>query len=113
MGKGDDVIDIPSFLSERERLRRFCFQRTKATIVVRDVTGSLAAGEKDPATRLAEWVQFLLKVDATRIADPDDDCEDAPSLFAFPTSLDTRGDVQAVVAAHRGSEHLVIDYRPS
>lgn len=37
------MIDIAAFLAERERLRQFCFTRTRATIVIRDV--------RDPAGR--------------------------------------------------------------
>jgi hypothetical protein len=109
------MIDATAFLIERERLRRFCFARTRGAIVIRDVTavGSTqrALGEDDHVSRLAELLQILLTVDAERFADPDDSCENiAPSIFAFP-SPDAKRDVATILAAASGSEPIVVDFR--
>jgi hypothetical protein len=107
------MIDVSSFLIERERLRRFCFRHTTAAVVISDVTALAKVAEGDPVSRLAEWLQFLLTVDATRFADPNDACDDAgPSIFAFPT-FNTKRDVATILAASNGSEAIVVDYRLS
>jgi hypothetical protein len=111
------VIDIQAFQIERERLRRFCFARTKAVIVIHDVAAAGSSSFRDPrnddpVSRLAEFIQLLLLVDATRFADPDDVCADfGPSLIAFPT-IDARQDVATVLAASDNTfEAIIVDYR--
>jgi hypothetical protein len=106
------MIDISTFCTERDRLRRFCFAQTRAAIVIRDTrSNSPAFGENDPVSRIAELLQILLTVDAMRFADPDDDCAHlAPSIFAFP-SPDVRQDVATILAAAKGFEPIIVDFR--
>jgi len=113
------MIDVAEFLAERERLRSFCFIRTKAAIVIQDVVAARSrAGyhrdprDQDPVSRLAEFVQLLLMVDASRFADPDDVCADfGSSIIAFPT-LDARQDVGTILAASNNSfEAIIVDFR--
>jgi hypothetical protein len=105
------MIDVSTFLIERERLRRFCFRQTTAAIVIRDFTGVLKVAEENPVSRLAEWLQFLLSVDPARFADPDDVCDDfGPSIFAYPTS-NAKRDVATILKASNGYEAIIIDYR--
>lgn len=102
------MIDLSSFSLERERLRRFCFRLTKAAIVIRDVADPKENGR---IPRLAEFLQFLLTVDARRFVDPDDACADfGPSIFAFPT-FNAKRDVATIIAASNGAEAIVVDYR--
>jgi hypothetical protein len=102
------MIDVPSFITERERLKRFCFRRTKAAIVLRDVARSK---DSDTLPRLAKFLQFLLTVDARRFIDPDDVCSDfGPTIFAFPT-YDAKRDAATIIRAGDGSEAVVVDYR--
>lgn len=108
------MIDVSSFIIERDRLRRFCFKDMSAAIVIRDVC---RGGFEDPrnniVSRLAEWLQFLLTVDARRFADPDDTCDaSGPSIFAFPT-INAKQDVATILATGNGSEAIVVDYRLS
>jgi hypothetical protein len=108
------MIDVSAFQVEREKLRRFCFARTRAAIVIRDVTSASTQrglGEEDHVSRLAELLQILLTVDAERFADPDDSCSNiAPSIFAFP-SPDAQRDVTTILAAAKGSEPIIVDFR--
>ena len=120
------MIDVSEFLAERERLRRFCFIRTRAVVVLRDAVAARLdtfrdldtfrfrePGDQDAVSRLAEFIQLLLMVDAKRFADPDDVCADfGPSLIAYPTP-DERRDVDTVLTASDNSfEAIMIDYRP-
>ena len=75
------MIDIRAFQFERERLRLFCLRHTRAVVVIRDIAGGLEEARSSPAARIREWLLFSLTIDATRIADPDDGCDDfAPSV---------------------------------
>lgn len=112
------MINVAEFLVERERLKRFCFVRTTAAIVIQDVAVRSALPrysgprDQDPVSRLAEFIQLLLMVDAARFADPDDLCADfGPSLTAFPT-IDARRDVDTVLdASDNPFEAIIVDYR--
>jgi hypothetical protein len=115
------MIDVSSFLAERERLRSFCFRRTRAAIVIRDTCHSglaqqrgFADPQNDRVSRLAELLQFLLMVNAKRFADPDDTCPDfGPSIFALPT-IDAQQDVATIMAASDNTfEAIIVDYRLS
>jgi hypothetical protein len=106
------MIDVSSFIIERDRLRRYCFQQTTAAIVIRDVCrGDVKEPRNNLVSRLAEWLQFLLTVDARRFADPDDTCDDfGPTIFALPT-IDAKRDVATILSASNGYEAIVVDYR--
>jgi hypothetical protein len=107
------MIDVSSFVIERDRLRRFCFRRTNAALVIRDVChGGLRDPRYDLVSRMAEWLQFMLTVDAKRLADPDDTCDSFRSIFAFPT-INAKQDVATILAACNGTEAIIIDYRLS
>lgn len=111
------MIDAAAFLFERELLRRFCFRQTKAAVVVRDTChhrGLADHPQDDPVSRIAEFLQLLLMVDAKRFADPDDLCSDfGPSIFALPTP-NAKRDVATILAASDHSfEAIVVDYRVS
>ena len=103
------MIDVSTFLIERERLRRFCFRQTTAAIVVRDVSVSTTL-PNDPVSRVALLLQILLTVDATRFADPGDPCDYIAPIFAFPTT-DAKRDVATILAASKGSEPIIVDFR--
>lgn len=111
------MIDAAAFLIERERLRRFCFRQTRSAIVIRDTChhrGSADHPQDDPVSRLAEFIQLLLMVDAKRFADPNDVCGDfGPSIFALPTP-NAKRDVATILAASDHSfEAIIVDYRLS
>jgi hypothetical protein len=96
------MIDVTAFTAERERLRRFCFRRTSAAIVIRDISACPNL-PNDPVSRVAEVLQILLAVDAKRFADPDDNCENVEqSIFAFPTA-NAKQDVVTILRASKRS----------
>jgi hypothetical protein len=106
------MIDVSSFLIERQRLRRFCFRHTTAVVVIRDIAGGMEDPRSNPATRISEWLLFSLTIDAVRFADPDDGCDDfSPSVFAVPNVPVMKRDVAAALDAHRGSMPFIVDYR--
>jgi hypothetical protein len=106
------MIDISSFITERERLRRFCFRQTSASIVLMDVGKVLNDPRDDRVCLLAEWVQFVLSVDAERLINPDDSCDNLPSIIAFPTA-NAKRDVATILAASKGAEPIIVDFRLS
>src|SRR5438105_3775232 len=104
------MMDVSAFLIERERLRRFCFHETTAVIVIRDVSGP-GIPERMPATRLAEWLQFLLTVDAARFLDADDGCDVGPSFFAVPSGPITKRCAGATLDQCKEPVPVIVDYR--
>ena len=108
------MIDIRAFQFERERLRLFCLRHTRAVVVIRDIAGGLEEARSSPAARIGEWLLFSLTIDAARLADPDDGCDDfAPSVFAVPKVPITKRDVTLALDAHRGPMPFIVDHRVS